>query len=258
MMQTYAEVAGLPRRLIVPVPVLTPRLSSLWVGLVTPLPAGPGPAAGREPDQRGRRDPADRPARRSSTAEPLGVPARRRAGAASGSADAAGRHPVVRRRPARADRRPTRCRPIPTGPAAACSIDEQEVESPTPPADAVLRHRRPASAATGAGTSRRCCGASAAGSTSSSAGSGCGGAGATPTSCGSATPSTSGGSRPWSRGELLRLRAEMRLPGEAWLEWTHPADRRPAAATSCSGRSSARGASGGRAVLVRARCRSTA
>ncbi len=39
MMQTYAEVAGLPRRLILPVPLLSPRLSSRWVGLVTPLPA---------------------------------------------------------------------------------------------------------------------------------------------------------------------------------------------------------------------------
>ncbi|SNR80283.1 SDR family oxidoreductase [Actinacidiphila glaucinigra] len=40
MMLMYAEVAGLPPRLIVPVPVLTPRLSSHWVGLVTPVPAG--------------------------------------------------------------------------------------------------------------------------------------------------------------------------------------------------------------------------
>ena len=39
MMQTYAEVAGLRRRLIVPAPLLSPRLSSRWVGLVTPLPA---------------------------------------------------------------------------------------------------------------------------------------------------------------------------------------------------------------------------
>jgi uncharacterized protein YbjT (DUF2867 family) len=38
MMQTYAQVAGLPKRLIVPVPVLSPGLSSLWIGLVTPLP----------------------------------------------------------------------------------------------------------------------------------------------------------------------------------------------------------------------------
>lgn len=38
MMQQYAEEAGLHRRISVPVPLLTPRLSSLWVKLVTPLP----------------------------------------------------------------------------------------------------------------------------------------------------------------------------------------------------------------------------
>ncbi|MFD1663649.1 SDR family oxidoreductase [Streptomyces caeni] len=38
MMRGYAAIAGLPRRLILPVPVLTPRLSSLWIGLVTPVP----------------------------------------------------------------------------------------------------------------------------------------------------------------------------------------------------------------------------
>ena len=38
MMHAYADVAGLRRRRIIPVPVLTPWLSSLWVGLVTPLP----------------------------------------------------------------------------------------------------------------------------------------------------------------------------------------------------------------------------
>jgi uncharacterized protein YbjT (DUF2867 family) len=40
MMQAYAAVAGLRRRIILPVPLLTPRLSSLWIGLVTPLPVG--------------------------------------------------------------------------------------------------------------------------------------------------------------------------------------------------------------------------
>lgn len=35
----YAQEAGLAQRLIVPVPVLTPRLSSLWIHLVTPVPA---------------------------------------------------------------------------------------------------------------------------------------------------------------------------------------------------------------------------
>jgi len=67
MMRTYARLRGL-RRLMIPVPVLTPRLSSYWVNLVSPVPAGiarplieglrnevvvrqPGPAAafGRRP-----------------------------------------------------------------------------------------------------------------------------------------------------------------------------------------------------------------
>ena len=38
MMTQYAEVAGLRKRLIVPVPLLTPGLSSRWIGLVTPIP----------------------------------------------------------------------------------------------------------------------------------------------------------------------------------------------------------------------------
>ncbi len=37
MMQEFAQVRGL-KRLIVPVPVLAPRLAALWVGLVTPIP----------------------------------------------------------------------------------------------------------------------------------------------------------------------------------------------------------------------------
>lgn len=40
MMQVYAEVAGLPKRRIIRVPVLSPTLSSHWVGLVTPVPPG--------------------------------------------------------------------------------------------------------------------------------------------------------------------------------------------------------------------------
>ena len=38
MMNAYTKVAGLRRRVILPVPVLTPRLSSHWVNLVSPLP----------------------------------------------------------------------------------------------------------------------------------------------------------------------------------------------------------------------------
>ena len=40
MMLAYAEVAGLATRRILPLPVLSPSLSSRWVGLVTPLPTG--------------------------------------------------------------------------------------------------------------------------------------------------------------------------------------------------------------------------
>ncbi|RAS68130.1 uncharacterized protein YbjT (DUF2867 family) [Lentzea atacamensis] len=38
MMLRYARVAGLPKRRVLPVPVLTPGLSSHWVNLVTPVP----------------------------------------------------------------------------------------------------------------------------------------------------------------------------------------------------------------------------
>lgn len=38
MMQRYAAVAELPRRRIVPVPLLTPRLSAHWINVVTPVP----------------------------------------------------------------------------------------------------------------------------------------------------------------------------------------------------------------------------
>ena len=40
MMERYAAVAGLRRRLVIRVPLLSPGLSALWVGLVTPVPAG--------------------------------------------------------------------------------------------------------------------------------------------------------------------------------------------------------------------------
>ncbi|MFD6675609.1 SDR family oxidoreductase [Rhodococcus zopfii] len=44
MLQDYAEVAGLLRRRIVVLPVLTPRLAGLWIGLVTPIPPSLGRA----------------------------------------------------------------------------------------------------------------------------------------------------------------------------------------------------------------------
>ena len=38
LIRVFTEVAGLSQRLIIPVPVLTPYLSSLWIHLVTPIP----------------------------------------------------------------------------------------------------------------------------------------------------------------------------------------------------------------------------
>jgi uncharacterized protein YbjT (DUF2867 family) len=37
LMQMMAKALGLPRRVIIPIPVLTPRLSSAWISLVTPV-----------------------------------------------------------------------------------------------------------------------------------------------------------------------------------------------------------------------------
>ena len=39
LMDIYAQEAHLARRLVIPLPVLTPRLSSYWIHLVTPVPA---------------------------------------------------------------------------------------------------------------------------------------------------------------------------------------------------------------------------
>jgi uncharacterized protein YbjT (DUF2867 family) len=38
MMQKFAKISGLRKRIIIKVPVLTPKLSSLWIGFVTPVP----------------------------------------------------------------------------------------------------------------------------------------------------------------------------------------------------------------------------
>ena len=39
LMEIYAETAGLKRRLIIPVPVLSPQLSAYWIHLITPVPS---------------------------------------------------------------------------------------------------------------------------------------------------------------------------------------------------------------------------
>ena len=194
MMHTYADVAGLRKRWIVPVPVLSPSLSSRWVGLVTPLPGGLArPLVESLVNEVIVHDHsidlfADRPA--VSFRESLQLALRR-------VEDVDVRHPLVRRVAARARPRPIRCPPTPTGPAARSSSTSRaaaEAPRPTPSSPSP-----PASVASGAGSSPTSCGASAASPTSSSADRGCGAAGATPTTSGSATRSTSGGSRPTSR-----------------------------------------------------------
>ena len=55
LMQEYARQIGV-RRVMVPVPVLSPRLSSLWLGLVTPHLRASRPEADRQPPQRDGRE----------------------------------------------------------------------------------------------------------------------------------------------------------------------------------------------------------
>ena len=40
MMRVYAQVAGLSRRRLIALPLLTPTIASLWIGAVTPIPPG--------------------------------------------------------------------------------------------------------------------------------------------------------------------------------------------------------------------------
>ena len=102
-----AEVRGLNRRRILPVPVLTPRLSSLWIHLVTP------------------REPAPRATARGRPAQSRRLPQRRRgrADAASTPHDPRGGGGGARSRGAATTSRPrgrtrARCPAIRSGPAA--------------------------------------------------------------------------------------------------------------------------------------------
>ena len=119
MMRRYAEVAGLTPRIIVKVPVLTPRLSSLWVGLVTPVPASLArplveslrnevvcsehDITGYIPDPPEGLLTLERP-----SPWPCGTPARAPS-------------PPAGRRPRRPARPATRCRPTRRGPADPCT-----------------------------------------------------------------------------------------------------------------------------------------
>ena len=225
MMSRYAAVAELPARRVLSVPVLTPRLSSHWV-------------EPRDPRATGHRRPADRLAGARGGLPRAGHP-RVRAGPARGAhrlrpgrrarphQDQYGRRgdALVRRRGHRRRRGPAAQRPA-VGGRHACTSTSASARAPRAPRR--CGRSSPASAAAGVGTRSRWPGRCAAGWTGWSAASGCAAAGATPTACTPATPSTGGGSSGWTDtdGEhLLRLRAEMKVPGRAWLELTVRAGR---------------------------------
>jgi len=164
LMRMYAQVTGLRRRLVVRVPVLSPRLSSWWIRLVTPLPVEMARAlVDSLVNEVVVRDPTIReivPITPSSTREALEFAVRR--------------------------------------------VANLDVETTWASAELVHRHPRPpptcsrscaASAGSAGGTSPSRCGRCAAGSTCSSAASACAAVAVTPTRCASATRSTSGASK---------------------------------------------------------------
>lgn len=193
MMQRYARVAALPERLILPVPMLTPRLSSLWIGLVTPYPPA-WPA--RWPNRCATRSSA------TSTTSPATSPTRTRRATPSPSttrwnwrcaAYGTRRSPPAGPTPRYAAHRAIRCPPTPTGPVAASTPTGGS--GPWTPRPRCCGGWSKASAATTAGTPSRSPGRCAAGWTGWSAGWGCAAADGTRAGCGSVTRSTSGASR---------------------------------------------------------------
>ena len=144
MMLIYAEVAGLRTRRILPVPVLSPKLSSLWVGLVTPLPAGL--ARPLVESLVNEVVVGDHPASAVIDHQPMPFRAGGGAGGAAGRRPA-GAHPVVRRHPPRAQRRPTRCPRDPDWAGGSLLRDEQTATTDASGRRAVPRRVR-ASAAT--------------------------------------------------------------------------------------------------------------
>ena len=132
MMQRYADVAGLPKRRVLPVPVLTPGLSSHWVGLVTPSrPAWPGRWSSRC---------ATRWSPTSTTSPRTPRPCR---WTRSGSTAPSSWHltkiqnldvPTSWSSPRRPEPRARGCRPIPTGPEASLYKDDRTREVDASPA----------------------------------------------------------------------------------------------------------------------------
>jgi uncharacterized protein YbjT (DUF2867 family) len=117
LMDVYAEVAGLKRRRVLPVPVLTPSLSSHWIGLVTPIPSGSPGRSSRA--SRTRSSSATTPSSRSSRTRRCPSAARsswRSSACASWRWRRRGPGPSWPGAPP-----PTPCRPTRRGPAASSS-----------------------------------------------------------------------------------------------------------------------------------------
>ena len=184
ILREYARQRGL-RRVLIPVPVLTPYLSSLWLGLTTPIYA----RVGRKlvESLRNATVVRDDAALRTFPIRPMGLTAGARARAdLRGHGD---RGDALERRPLRHRRAARR--------TAACA--SAPAWSTPAPSRSPCRPRRPShpsggSAAAPAGTTAISCGGCAASSTSSWAAPGCAAAGAIPSTSGSATRSISGAS----------------------------------------------------------------
>jgi len=177
VMREYARQRGL-RRVMMSVPLLTPRLSSLWLGLVTPVYA----RVGRELIEglKNRSIVTDPAALAAFPIKPLGLG-------------------VAIDRAIRYEDRAfaqTRWSDARSSGGAAPSPADARVGSKL-----VDRRRGSRLAASADGTAPHGCGGSAARSTSCRVGSACVAAGAIRTSSPSATPSTSGESRPTNRAD---------------------------------------------------------
>ena len=215
MMRRYADVAGLKPRAIVKVPVLTPRLSSLWVGLVTPVPANlarplveslrnevvcsENDITGYIPDPPGGLLTLDQAIAAALRYTREGAVSTRWSSAATPGAPSD---------------------PLPTDPSWAGGslyVDERRSVVHASPA-ALWRVIEGIGGETGWYSFPAAWAVRGRSSTGWPAGSDCGAAAATRGICSWATPWISGGWRRSKPGSLLRLRAEMKLPGLAWLE----------------------------------------
>ena len=208
-MREYARQLGVRRR-IIPVPFLTARLSSLWLGLVTPVYARVGrkliDSLPHETvvTKRGR----SRPSRSG-----LAATGRRSRGLSQTRIASSPKPAGPTRSPLRA-----------YSPSATAASDTASVWStptrsmvPVSPAAAFRPIRR--SAARRAGTSATVSGGCAASSTCSWAASACAAAAAIPRRRPWATALDFWRVEAYEPNRLLRLHAEMKLPGRAWLQF---------------------------------------